>query len=789
MAASLSSSNPQFLNNDNPAPRPSLSESALPSRRIFLRTNNRSTSTNSSMTTSSTGVRPSRFVKPTPSSSNSISTSINNNDMESFVSLFEEYSQKVYMEGYLMHQDKKYFVELCGTTLALWDIDRPGTVVTPDYIPIMVDTKAYATLRQQFTLELLHKKKVMVFDTLDPASLTKWICAVHLACFERQLLNQYFTLHLFSFPGVNKSTTTATSSSGYLQVLLPNNKNEWKKLWVVVSGTNSNNDSKKSKNVCKHEPHLTILESKKSKNPLLELKQVDHAYAVYPESASLISQSTLVRLEGVQQDNQSVDILLMADSNNHMTQWLSSLYNAFKLYGRPHAMVQDPMDPVALNFGEMLPGNVNEVALTQHWWLETDDVIQDIDVFASKNKTEIHQSLINAIQQKQASPSPLQQQPSTLQQQQNSYSQQRANSLPLITVESMDPPRQRATSDAGILNDSSIRPALHSQVADSSDESDGDLGEDDEDDEEEADSDDEPIGKSKPMTSQQSSSKKAVSSLLIPDFDFGNGFDTDRRRRESTAGSMLLSGGSSPTTSDIISRPSSRHHHHQEQPTSAQKSISSTSSSSGNSDKVNKKSAPAPGSASSLFGDFSLTTDFNKYLDPATSRTSTQDRKYSLPANAKLYNGDNTSAPTSNSSGLDRRSSSWDDYRMGWDDQSPRGSSGRRYMNEDCIFQDGDDENDGEKTGDDDTDDLDYEQDGPLIPSLNDHFAPRNSLLDSHAGEQLSAKEQIEYARATGQPLIQMPSKPRPPKGGLVGVISQREKIGVKEKGHVSQNV
>lgn len=100
-------------------------------------------------------------------------------------------------------------------------------------------------------------------------------------------------------------------------------------------------------------------------------------------------------------------------------------------------------------------------------------------------------------------------------------------------------------------------------------------------------------------------------------------------------------------------------------------------------------------------------------------------------------------------------------------------------MDEDYIYQEGDDGDDDEdgKTGyDDESEEDDYEQDGPLIPSLNDHFAPRNSLLDTHAGEQLSAREQIEYARATGQPLIQMPSKPRPPKGGLVGVISQREK-------------
>ncbi|KAI8343483.1 hypothetical protein BC941DRAFT_448268 [Chlamydoabsidia padenii] len=736
-------------------------------------------------------------------STNDNNTNVNNG-MQSFVNLFEDYSQKIYMEGYLMHQDKKYFVELCGTTLALWDIERPGEVVTPDYIPIMVDTKAYPSLRQQFTLELSHKKKNMVFDTLDPASLTKWICAIRLACFERQLLNRFFTLHLFLLTETtNKSiNTTSTSSSGYLQVLLPNNKNEWKKLWVVVSDSNSNHHDtigRKSKLLQQKQdpttftPQFILLDNKKSKTPLLTLKRVDHAYAVYPESASLICQSTLIRLEGVQQDNQPMDILLMADSSNHMTQWLSTLYNAFKLYGRPQSLVQDSMNPVALNFGELLPKNdENGLGCIGNWWLDTEDVIQDMDIFTTMDNLEMYQLLVGLLQQKQSSVLQKQQQ-----QQQSStsspsasistsnaayphhhYPQQRANSLPLITVETIECPRQRSTSDAGILNEPSLRSALHSQVADSSDESDDNQDDDDDDDfEDEADSDDEPIGKSKSTVLQKSSSKKAFSSLLIPDFDFGNGFDTDRSG--SACSSIMLSGTPSPSSSDVINRPSSRLNQRPSMQ-GRQHSSSSTTISSGNSDTGGKKTSTAPAPVSSLFGDFSLPTDFNKYLDPSTkphsSRLSTPDRKYSLPTNVKLYNStsSNNSPAMSNSSFYERRSSSWDDYGNGWDDRSPRA----RYLDEDYIYQEGDDDEDDEddKTGGYDDDLDDYEQDGPLIPSLNDHFAPRNSLLDTHAGEQLSAKEQIEYARATGQPLIQMPSKPRPPKGGLVGVISQREK-------------
>jgi hypothetical protein len=260
----------------------------------------------------------------------------------------------------------------------------------------------------------------------------------------------------------------------------------------------------------------------------------------------------------------------------------------------------------------------------------------------------------------------------------------------------------------------------------------------------------------------------------MPDFDFGNGFDSDRRGSSSSS-SILHSRGPSPTSSSIITRTSSQQKQQQrsakELPQHSSGS-SSTTSSSGNSGSTNKRSAPTPPPSSSLFGDFSLTTDFSKYLDPnsTVSRLSAPDRKYSLPSNVKLYGTAPKGGPrTSDSTGLDRRSSSWNEY--GWDTRSPRGD----YLDDDYLGDEYDE--DRTTTGEDDydSDDPEYDQDGPLIPSLNDHFAPRNSLLDTHAGEQLSAKEQIEYARATGQPLIQVPSKPKAPKGGLVGVISQRE--------------
>ncbi|KAJ2964885.1 hypothetical protein NQZ79_g314 [Umbelopsis isabellina] len=78
---------------------------------------------------------------------------------------------------------------------------------------------------------------------------------------------------------------------------------------------------------------------------------------------------------------------------------------------------------------------------------------------------------------------------------------------------------------------------------------------------------------------------------------------------------------------------------------------------------------------------------------------------------------------------------------------------------------------------------------GPAIPVLGDNFARSNSLLDQYQQEQLTAREQEEYARATGQPLIQVPHKPPEPSTGLLGLITQREqdrKDGSKAKERVS---
>jgi hypothetical protein len=67
------------------------------------------------------------------------------------------------------------------------------------------------------------------------------------------------------------------------------------------------------------------------------------------------------------------------------------------------------------------------------------------------------------------------------------------------------------------------------------------------------------------------------------------------------------------------------------------------------------------------------------------------------------------------------------------------------------------------------------DENGPIIPQLGDRFATQNSLLDTFTPDYPSARDQEGYARAMGQPLIQVPNKPPEPRTGLVGMISQLE--------------
>ncbi|KAI8376336.1 uncharacterized protein BYT42DRAFT_574267 [Radiomyces spectabilis] len=725
-------------------------------------------------------IRPARFIKAAnmPSSTTHLSES-----MASFVQSFEAYSHKLYIEGYLMrHNDPgsnkkrtRCFVELSGPTLTLWDAELQMPSVMPHYVNVAdanVVSLKEGEVKKKHVFSLQLKSRTILFEGSDESTLQRWIAAIRLAGYEYVKFHQLFTHRLLKTfpPSLTPATGTTTTLSGFLQVRSADTT-EWQRYWAVVTDKKDERrlfSSKKSVVASSPSPslhghtatptpsssssyissnlhhQLLLYETKKSKQPLMTLSCIYQAYAVYPEAPQLIEKSSIMRVE-----DRDTHLFLMADTSTSMQQWLLAIYDVFKLHGRPQTLMDNTTDPAALNFAEPIQGHA--------FPLQADDALRNMNTHDCQSRLDIEQFFNDCLQSKLQQPLIVTSRPSA-----NS----RAKSLPLITVacEGNSVPELAGQPDP--TDSSQIHPTdpaaevagttmkFARQVADSSDESDNDTDEEDEEeDEDEQDSDDEPIGKKQPgmdhplfhssktpSASSSSALPTSAADSLIPDFDFGNGFDVSAdersRHRASSTSSFAVA---TTTSSEDDTRSNGR-----------QPSMS-----------VNHSSSSSSAASTSLFGDFSLSTDFGKYLDQPTLRREFHRRPSGEQSSRRSSSGHAMS--------FDRRRSSWAaaDYD-GW-----HGDGGDEEEEED---EEGEGEGHARHPYDDDEHSYESDFDGPLIPSLGDHFAPQNSLLDNYLGEQLSAKEQIEYARATGQPLIQVPAKPSAPNAGLVGMISQREK-------------
>ncbi|OBZ80730.1 hypothetical protein A0J61_11221 [Choanephora cucurbitarum] len=400
----------------------------------------------------------------------------------------------------------------------------------------------------------------------------------------------------------------------------------------------------------------------------------------------------MIRIVGtVDKTQKQVECWLMAGDNQTTVQWIMALYDQFGLYGRPGCLLKDPEHTKSLNFGD------NKHAL----FLETNEVIQKMK--ASPMSSDQIESMLIEMMVEQSS----------------RMSSTRAQSLPAITIDTPEEPVEGQQEKTAY--------PFSRQIADSSDESSSGEEEEDDDDRERNKSIDLPTEET---LTESSISKKSPVNELIPDFDFGNGFDVPKSVMAAVSANRqqtLPTRGSRQrrtryrSSMALFSEPFEGPHQRK-----SSMPIESVTSRDGFSDFFQTSSVSSVSSSCtphlttsepSLFGDFNLggEGDFNKFLQEPLD----YHRKFSLTfSSAELTSPSVTS------------SHDWEVSELA----------------------------------------------GPMIPPLGDHFAPQNSLLDTYLGDQLSAKEQIEYAKATGQPLIQVSKKETGTKGGLVGVISQREK-------------
>ncbi|ORZ22387.1 hypothetical protein BCR42DRAFT_167547 [Absidia repens] len=349
---------------------------------------------------SRTTTRPVAFVKPTTATTFGTPPSTVPNDMLSVQQLYEQYHRKVYMEGFVSKRNTcnsdgsfcqddwtKLYMELSGPILFLWDgqksnnnnDDGSGTIL-PYYINI---SDATATLDHHNDL-VNDTPVLMILNTAgrnqylirpEPPTLSaaqNWVTAIRLSCFENARLHEIYTRYLLLRPSYqplwNPTSSPAPKqkrrTEGYLQARFSGDT-EWKRYWAVAyHQRNEKRFFGKTKKVpCKSQ--FMFYESKKSKHPSVTLVNILHAYSLYPQSPQLIDQATMFKVEGTtmttidpKTGNQSMmhasaGTLLMTATTDEMMKWVVGIFDVFKLYGRPSSLLDDPMNPKALNFGEM----------------------------------------------------------------------------------------------------------------------------------------------------------------------------------------------------------------------------------------------------------------------------------------------------------------------------------------------------------------------------------------------------------------------------------------------------
>jgi hypothetical protein len=329
--------------------------------------------------------RPARFIKPQKSEKNSEAPPAE--FIEAHM-LMEEYTEKVYMEGYLHKRNdlnsngsscgsKKWsiwYVELCGPVLTLWESETKGNSdVYPQYINITDSTvvnesRLTAETRPNlFSLNSAGANRFLL-QAATKEEANRWILAIRLSCFECSRIQEIYTksfirrsqyANLLASKKANENTTT----EGFVQVRFPGSTG-WKKFWAVVSNFKIEKRLFNKKTVPTN-GQMMFFESRKAKYPMMTLENVVQVYTVYPESPKLINMATLFKLEGSLYKNKpngrgqqlvsaSSSALMMSSNTNELVQWLLGSFDAFKLYGRPNTLLEDPKNPLSLNFAESI---------------------------------------------------------------------------------------------------------------------------------------------------------------------------------------------------------------------------------------------------------------------------------------------------------------------------------------------------------------------------------------------------------------------------------------------------
>lgn len=759
--------------------------------------------------------RPTRFIKAEQKGKASpAAIQMMPQEMATVQRMYEHYQAKIYMEGYLYRKSERSehegwvrtYVELCGPVLTMWDADKDDqSEVMPQYLNIADATAEY---NDQNMVSLKAGGISRLLFEIDPDStsqdnrstvLDRWIRAIRLSCFEGARIHEIYTKKIImrhknsSQDGDEEDDILAKpipKMESFLQVRFAG-VNEWQKYWVVVSDRPNTKKLFGKKSSTPQQGQLLFYESKKAKHPIKVLTNVFQAYTIYPETPQLADMATLLKIDGTTGGTNSDDsdeggvpasVLMMTTNTRYLVQWLVGVYDTFKLYGRPSQLLRDPTNANSLNFGE----TVSSTRL----FLEVDE-ISGMDVYADgteKNRMAMIDVMLNKFKQPAIQHVPIN----------GGGMGPRTNSMPQIAQNpgvnnNARVPRQRTVSaDAEVPaaggahprstmmmnayggngpNRTSVypmgqSPMQHQSVmmpqqqqrvstmprtqsgkiiyaSDDSDEEEDDDEEDESDsDEEEDDDDDDSVFGGDQHHGKQKADNNKASPTATP-------VPTPLPAASSSTPSITDKHADSVDHSELVDNKVNNDTLDKQPDNESEKATSSPAT------PAKAKQRPNPVNSDESSSEEEEEEDDSE--DDASDEEYTPHRpKSRWPTN---NNNNNTTSRTSAMSPTPmQQQQHQSDYQLPpfEIDQQPMMDMYNHPMYQQQAVID---------------------EDGPIIPQLGEDFANPHSLLGSvsKTDPQVSVRDQAEYAKATGQPLVSISQQEKDPKAGLVGMISQIE--------------
>lgn len=768
----------------------------------------------------SNSARPARFIKANQPMHTPLDPSMPT-ELQMVQRLYDQYHAKVYIEGYLYKKVEsttgkrsvdirdsmwiKSYVELAGPVLTAWDADKEddGTDVMPQYINIAdaiaeINEQGMMALRtaggSRYLFELTEQETNR--DLMD-----RWVRAVRLSCYEYTRIHEIYTKKIIMRHKVIDADDDEEEDllakpmpkmEGFLQVRFAGS-NEWQKYWVVVSDRRDDKKRLFGKKSVPSRGQLTFYESKKAKHPIMTIVNVVQAYTLYPDTPQLADLATLLKVDGSvatqdseqndQQQQPPTSALLMTSNTVELVQWLVGIYDAFKIYGRPSQLLRDPTNVHALNFGETALGarlflevddldqmNVREEGARDNWEVISNLVLMKVKqqgpravgVSGMGPRTNSMPQIAQAaggmgprtISMPQIAQNQGYQPAGTRQPRQRTISAEqeqqrmspRATMMAYSARGSMLPGAAQGLYQSPMQQRASVMPRLQQaqtpagkQIYASDDSEEDD---DDEEGQESEDDEDSVFGD----TSKKDNSQKPITS--------GSTFSIPEIRTEPSGLQDVLESHNETKNSAEAKEESNDDGRFASQDSKAASQLSNEKG------KSKTGARPAP-SASSDESENEADDDDD---DDASSTGGYTPHRPTSRWPRQMHNN----KPNNNSASSMYLAQPTDMDEVSYDSfyyQQPRYPQYQYHQQNPVI-----------------------DEDGPVIPQLGEDFASPNSLLSAARQEHPSVRDQTEYAKATGQPLVHLPYKPPEPQGGLVGMISQIEHNKKDHKGRLLEN-